>query len=147
MTVTASPAAARAGQTALGRTLLVGLLAGLAAGVANILVYFVAGALGAPLLVPMGGPGAPATPLPILAIVVACTVPAIAAAALYWALGRLTRRATTIFLVVAAAFALLSLGGPLSLPVELSTRLSLSAMHLVAGALIVAGLTRSARQG
>lgn len=144
--MTTTTAAARAGQTTIGRTLLVGLGAGLAAGVANLLVYALGRALGAPFLVPMGGPGSAAAPLPLLAIVVACALPGLAAAALYWALGRFTARATTIFLAVAAIFALVSLAGPLTLPIDLGTRLSLASMHLVAGALIAGGLVRLAPQ-
>lgn len=137
----------RSARPTIGRTLLVGLLAGLLAGLANLLVYFVGSALSAPFLVPMGGPGSPPMPLPLLAIIVASTIPALGAAVLYWALGRFVRNATTIFLVVAVVFALISLAGPMSLPIELSTRLSLSAMHFVAGAIIAGGLVRFARQG
>lgn len=133
--------------TRLGRALVVGLIVGLAAGVANVLVYFLTQALfSLPYLVPMGGPGTAPSPLPVLAIIAACLVPALAAALFYWALGRFTRRATMIFVVAAAAFALLSLAGPLSLPIDLGTRLALASMHIVAAVVVVIGLTRNAPQ-
>jgi hypothetical protein len=119
-----------AGST-VGRTLLVGLGAGLLAGVANVLVYLLGRALFAlPFQVPMGGPGSPG----------------LAAALLYWGLGRLTRRASVIFATVAGLFALLSLAGPLTLPIDLGTRLALAAMHLVAAPIITLGLLRYAPQ-
>jgi hypothetical protein len=135
-----------AGST-VGRTLLVGLGAGLLAGVANVLVYLLGRALFAlPFQVPMGGPGSPAGDLPLLAIIVTCVVPGLAAALLYWGLGRLTRRASVIFATVAGLFALLSLAGPLTLPIDLGTRLALAAMHLVAAPIITLGLLRYAPQ-
>lgn len=144
MTTTAT--VTRAAQTSLGRTLLVGLIAGLAAGVANLIVFFAAQALGAPFLVPMG-PGAPAMPLPFVAVVVSSTIPALGAAFLYWALGRFAgARATTIFIAIAAVLGLASLGAPLTLPIDLFTRLALAFMHIVAGVIISAGLVRSAPQ-
>lgn len=145
---TTTSTAPRVARTTIGRTLLVGLLAGLAAGVANLLVFFVAQALGAPFQVPMGGPGSPALPLPFFAVIAASTVPGLGAAVLYWALGRFAgARATTIFIAVAAIFGLLSLAGPLTLPIDLFTRLAMALMHIVAGIIITGGLVRSARQG
>lgn len=144
---TTTATTARGGQTALGRTLLIGLGAGLAAGLANLLVYALARGLGAPFLVPMGGPGAEAAPLPFFAIIVTCVLPGLAAAVLYWGLGRFTARATAIFLGVAVVFGLLSLAGPLGLPIDLGTRLALASMHVVAGAIIAGALVRLAPQG
>lgn len=145
---TTTSAAGRPARPSLARTLLVGLIAGLAAGVANLIVFFVTQALGAPFLVPMGGPGAPALPLPFAAVVAAGAIPGLGAAALYWALRRFTGvRATAIFVGIAAAFGLLSLAGPLTLPIDLFTRLSLALMHIVAGVIITGGLVRSVRQG
>jgi hypothetical protein len=73
-------------------------------------------------------------------------IPGLLAGVFYWALSRFTRRATTIFLAVSAAFALISLAGPLTLPIDLGTRLALAAMHLVAAPIIALGITRSAPQ-
>lgn len=140
-------AAARPAAATIGRSAIVGLVAGLAAGVANLLVYFITAALfSLPYLVPAGGPGTEPAPLPIFAIVAACAIPGLLAGILYWALGRFTSRATTIFTVVAIAFALISLGGPLTLPIDLGTRLALAAMHIVAAAIITLGLFRGAPQ-
>lgn len=140
-------ATSRPAGAALGRTLLVGVGAGLLAGLANLLLYFVSRALFAlPFQVPLGGPGNPAEELPLLAIIVTCVVPGLAAALLYWGLGRLTRRASAIFGTLAALFALLSLAAPLTLPIDLGTRLALAAMHLVAALIITFGLLRYAPQ-
>lgn len=140
-------AANRTSTSPLGRTLGVGLVAGLVAGVANAIFFFISRALfSLPYLVPMGGPTSPATDLPVFAVIAASTVPALGAALLYWALGRFTSRATTIFTVVAVVFGLLSLGGPVSLPIDLGTRIALSVMHLIAGVIITLGLTRFAPQ-
>jgi len=139
--------AARPATSALGRTLLVGLLAGLTAGVANVVVFFLSQAIfGLPYLMPMGGPGSTPVPLPFVAVIISCVIPALLAAVLYWALGRFTRRATTIFVGLAVAFTLLSLFPSLSLPPDLGTRLGLSFMHLVAAPIITLGLTRYAPQ-
>lgn len=139
--------AAQRPSTAIGRTLLVGLLAGLAAGVANVVVFFVTSALFAlPYLIPMGGPGSEPVPLPAVAIIAASTMPALGAAVLYWLLGRFTPRPTRIFVVVAVAFALLAIFPPLSLPIDLGTKLGLELMHVVAAVIITLGLVRYAPQ-
>ena len=141
-------AATRSSASPLGRTLGVGLVSGLVAGIANLILFFISRALfSLPYLVPMGGPTSPAVDLPVFAVIVASTIPAIGAALLYWALGRFTSRATTIFVAVAVVFGLLSFGGPASLPIDLGTRIALALMHVVAGVIITLGLTRFAPQG
>ncbi len=132
----------------IGRSLIVGLLGGLVAGVANLLLYFITAALfSLPYQVPVGGPGSAPAPLPLFAIVAACCVPGLIAGALYWVLGRFTKRATMIFVWIAIVFALFSLAGPLTLPIDLGTQLALAAMHLVAAPIITLGLLRNAPQG
>jgi Family of unknown function (DUF6069) len=140
-------AAGRAQGVGFGRLLLVGLLAGLAAGVLNVLVYFVGLALGVPFLMPLP-PDQAIQQIPAVAFIMASVVPALLAAIFYGLLGRFAAaRATSIFVIVSVVFALLSLGGSLTPPVELSTRLVLSLLHLTTAAIIVAGLVRFARQG
>ena len=64
-------AAARPVSSAFGRTLLVGLLAGLTAGVANVVVFFLSQAIfSLPYLMPMGGPGSTPVPLPFVAVII-----------------------------------------------------------------------------
>ncbi len=140
-------AATRPATSAIGHTLLVGLAAGLTAGVANVVVFFLSQAIfSLPYLMPMGGPGSTPVPLPLVAIIASCVIPALLAGVLYWALGRFTRRATAIFVGIAVAFTLLSLFPSLSLPPDLGTRLGLSFMHLVAAPIITLGLVRYAPQ-
>lgn len=141
-------AAAARPAAGIGRLLIAGLLAGLAAGVANLIFYFLTRAIfSLPYLVPVGGPASPPAPLPLVAIVMACVVPGLVAAAFYWLLGRFTARATPIFTGVAVAFALISLAGPLTLPIDTGTRVALAVMHLIAAPIIVAGILRAARPG
>jgi hypothetical protein len=76
---------------------------------------------------------------------VASFVPAFIAAALFAVLGRFVRQPVRAFVAIAAVFLLLSLGGPLSLPVTTGVKLALAAMHLIAGVLITALLVRLGR--
>lgn len=131
----------------VGRTLLVGLLAGLTAGIANIVVLFVTSALfNLSYLIPMGGPGSEPVPLPLPALIITCVLPALAAALYYWALGRFTNRATPIFVGSAVVALLLMSAPPLLMPIDFGTVLGLEFMHLVAGAIITYGLVRFAPQ-
>lgn len=136
---------ARSAQNGFGRLLLVGLVAGLVAAVVDVIIFFIGSSLGVPFIISMG-PGQEQT-LNALPFIATSVIPALLAAVFYGLLGRLTKRATTIFVVVAVVFALLSLSGPLLMPVAQSTRLVLALLHLVTAAIITYGLTRYARQG
>lgn len=136
----------RTAQTGFGRLLVVGLGAGVAAAIVNLIVFFVGSALGVPFVAQMGA-DQPLQELSAGMFIGASLVPALLGAVFYGLLGRFTGRATTIFVAVAAVFALLSLGGPLTMPVPLATRLLLSLLHLSTAAIVAYGLTRYARQG
>jgi len=137
---------ARPAQTSFGRLLLVGLGAGIAAAVVNLLIFAIGGALGVPFVAQMGA-DQPPQELNAAMFIAASIAPALGGAVLYGLLGRFTRRPTAIFVAVAAVFALLSLAGPLTMPVPLATRLTLSLLHLLTAAVISYGLTRYAPQG
>jgi hypothetical protein len=123
-----------------------GLAAAAAAALANLLVYLIERfVFGLPLVVPMGGPGGPEGPVTAVMVIVTSAVPAICAALLLAALARFTSRPFRILLIVAIVFGLLSLAGPLLLPVSLGTRLALALMHIVAGVTIVGILNQMAR--
>lgn len=123
------------------------LVAAVAAAVGNLLLFFVAGAaLANPLEIQMGGPGSPVVPLSATPIILTSTIPAFVAAGFLALLGRFTRRPFLIFQVVAVVFLVLSLGGPLSLPVATSTKVVLSLMHVIAAAAIVGVLSRMGRE-
>jgi hypothetical protein len=130
---------------ALSRLFWVAPLAGLVAGLANVLLYLLARAAGVEFLMPLGGPGSALQPLPIFMPFVSSFVPALVAGALYAALGRFVRRPTRAFVLIAAIFLILSFGGPLSLPVTTAVKLALSAMHVVAGVVITGLLVRLGR--
>jgi hypothetical protein len=133
--------------TPVGRTIIVGLLAGLVAAVANTLWYVISRALFSVPYIVQPNPSMPLMDLPVSAIFVTCLIPGFGAALIYWALGRFTARPTRIFIVIAAIFAVISCVPAMIMPVELSTRLALSTMHFIAGAIITYGLTRYASQG
>jgi Family of unknown function (DUF6069) len=140
-----SATAVRTAQSGFGRLLIVGLVVGVVAALVNLVIFFIGSATGVPFAVVMD-PSQPAQALNAGMFIGASLVPALAGAVFYGLLGRFTRRASTIFLVVAVVFALLSLLGPLTMPVPLATRLMLSLLHLLTAAIIAGGLLRFANQ-
>jgi hypothetical protein len=126
------------------------LLAALVSAVANAVVFFITAALGVDLTGPFMGPDSPPAPLSVVQVIIASAVPVIAAAVLFWLLARFTPRPVPIFIGIAVVFGLLSLGGPLTLPVSDGLKASLAMMHVVAGAAITYVIireTRAARGG
>lgn len=115
--------------------------AGIAA-IANIAIWLLAGALAVPLNIQVGGPQSPVVPLGAGPVIVMSVVPALLGAALLWLLNRFTARPRLVFQVVAVVVLLLSLAGPLLLPVALANKLVLSLMHVVAAAVIVSVLRK-----
>lgn len=126
-----------------GRALIVGLAAGVAAALVNLIVFFIGGAMGIVFEGQMG-PGAPVMPLPAIAFVMASLVPALLGALAYVVSVRFIPRGRAIFIGVALAVAVLSLFSPLTMEVALATRLTLAALHLVTAAIITWGLVRYA---
>ncbi len=124
-----------------------GAFAGAAAGaVANVLLYFVAGAAG----VAMTGrfdPSQPATALPIGPVAISSIVSAIPAALVALAAGRFAKAPAKVFTVIAAAFALLSMGGPASLAeASVGLKIVLGLMHVFSGVAITMGIVRATRR-
>jgi hypothetical protein len=89
-----------------------------------------------PFAVPMQAGAAPG-PLPIGMVIVMSAVLGVLAAGVLYGLQRGTRHALSIFQGVAAVLVLLSLAGPLTLPIDRGTMAALAAMHLTAAASIV----------
>jgi hypothetical protein len=137
------PAAnAKTERISFSRLLWVGPLAGLVAAIANLIIFGLAKTvIGIPFVIPLFGPGSPPEPLPAFMVIAGSLVPALGAAVLLWILGKFASRPLRIFWIVSLLFLLLSLGGPLSLPVDLPTKLALSLMHVVAAVAIVGVLT------
>jgi hypothetical protein len=131
----------------LGRLAIAGLLAAVAAAIANLLVFFVARELlDISFVIPYEGSDSTPEPLPAAMVIIASAIPALIAAMLLGLLARWARRSLRIFQAVAVVALLLSLGGPLTLDdVATSTRVALIVMHLVAAALIVGILSMAVR--
>jgi Family of unknown function (DUF6069) len=106
---------------------------------ATAAVWVTARGLGADLTA-----GGRAVTLP--AVVVTTVVVGLAAWALLAVLERATRRAATAWTCVAVAVLLLSLAGPLGGAETAGGTAALVAMHLVAGAVLIPGLRRTARR-
>ncbi len=123
-----------------------GLLAAALATLVNVAIYAVGKALfNLPFAVPMQAGAAP-SPLPIGMVIVMSAVPGVLAAGVLHGLNRFTRHGRPIFQGVAAVLALLSLAGPLVLPIDGGTIAALATMHLAAAASIVGVLSiRSSR--
>ena len=137
--MTAVAAAPRSGRVASRKLLWAGPLAGVAAAAGNLAVFGLASAaLNLPLAMPAMGP-TPAAPLNIAQVVISSFLPALVAAGLLALLARFTARPVRVFQIIAGVVLVLSLGAPLTLQADLSTRLVLLAMHVVAG-LVITGV-------
>ena len=124
-----------------GKLWRAGLLAAAAAAVANMIIWAIERMLlGLALPVPQGA-GNEIAPLPVVMVVVVSAVAAIAATLLLAILNRFVQRPIRIFQGIAAVALLLSVGGPLSLPVDIANKVGLSAMHVAAAAAIVGVFT------
>ena len=115
-----------------------------AAIVLNLLILFVGKALGATFVVPLG-PTQEMTELPIIAIVLASLIPALAAAGFLAILGRFTARPFFFFQIVGWLFLVLSLVPPFTMPIDTATAIGLDVMHVVTGAAIILSLVRFTR--
>lgn len=131
----------QSGRVAQGAVIAAGIAACL-----NVAIYLVARAAG----VPFTGRFSPASPETVVALrdvlgaSIVWVVPATAGLLL---MNRLVERPSKVFVRVAAAFGLLSVGGPLTFPEATpGTKLALAIMHLIltaaiVGALVVRGRT------
>lgn len=127
---------------AVHRLWWVALLAGTVAAVGNLLVWVLGRALAVPLDIPVG---AQTTALTAGPIIVASFVPALLAAVLLALLSHLATRPLWVFRLVGGVALLLSLLGPLALPVAGATKAVLLGMHVVAALAIIGVLSSAAR--
>ncbi len=132
-------------QVVLRKIPLAALIGGVIGAVGNVLVFFIAQALGVVFNIPMGGPTAPLQALPVPAVVIFTIVPAIGAGLLFAVLARFTKQPLTIFYIIAGVFLLISFFPTFSIPVPSGVQISLAIMHVVAGAAIVWGLATRTR--
>ena len=118
-------------------------VAAIAAFLGVTMVFYIARYLfGLALILPLAPQYQTLGPLAIDNLAQATFPPAIGAAILLAILNRFTSRPMRVFQWIAAIFLLVSFGGPLFLPpLETSTRIVLSIMHVVAAGAIVGVLS------
>ena len=137
----------RAGRVAWGRLVPTGLLAAVAAVVANALIYFAASGLGfitQGFVIRTTSGEMPFTVGLVAITSVAGTVGAVVA---FGVIGLFARRPVRLFRIVAAVALVLSFAMPLTIPgASVAMVLSLEVMHVVACTVIVGLLTTLARK-
>ncbi len=145
--MTSTTIVSRSTRSDVAHYLGMGLRAAALATLVNVAIYALGKALfNLPFMVPMQA-GAEPNPLPLFMVILMSVVPGVLAAGVLYGLNRFFRSGLRIFQAVAAVLALLSLGGPLSLPIDGGTIAALASMHLAAAGSIVGVLTTlSARQ-
>lgn len=127
----------------LSRPWPAGLLYGLAAAVANLIVFGITrAATGDTLVVPGWNGGSEQTVGPV-PIIVASLLPAVLAVVFGLVLQRFMSAPRTTFLAVVIILALLSAFGPLGSGAEGATIAALTLMHLITGGLIGYGVART----
>ena len=132
-------------QFPFNRVATAALLAGVAAAVLNLIVYAVASAAGVAFIVQMDS-SSPAGPMPAPSFAIGSFVPALVAGGLLLALDVFTKHPVRIFVGIAAAVALLSMGGPATVAAaSFGTHVALAVMHVVAAATITTMLLRRGR--
>ena len=120
-------------------------VAGMVAAVGNLVVWGIARALVVPLEIPMGPQPDALSALGAGSVIAVSFVPALLAGVLLTVLSRFVANSLRVFQIVAGVGLLLSLVGPLMLPVAGATKLVLIAMHIVAAVGIVGVLSSLSR--
>jgi len=122
-----------------------GAFAGAALGaVGNVVLFFAARAGGVDMTADFQRTGA--VPMPFPPVVIASFVPAVAAALVAMLVNRFTTKVAPVYTGVALAAGLLSMGGPMNLPLaSTGLKIVLALMHVVSGIAITAGILRLAR--
>ena len=123
-----------------------GAFAGAALGlVGNLVLFFGAGAAGVSLTARFA-PAGPPVPLAVAAVVISSLVSAIPASLVALAIARFAKDPAKVFAIVAAVFALLSMGGPANLAdAGGGLKLVLAVMHVFSGVGITLGILRSTK--
>lgn len=135
--MTSTTIASQSTQPGILHYLGLGLRGAVLASVINVAIFILGRVLlNLPFMIPMQGSSEP-SPLSVIMVVVASTVPALLAAVVLYVLNRFTRHGLRIFVALSVVFVLLSLGGPLALPIDGGTIAALSLMHFTAAAAIV----------
>lgn len=131
----------------LGLALKTGLKAGIVAAILNLIVFEIAHVLlRMSFLVPQGTSGRMAS-ISAVMVILACMVPGIVGAVLFWILVKLTRHGVRIFSVIAYLFLGGSFYGVFSQVQYTAEGVVLSLMHLIAASLIIRRLKKVYREG
>lgn len=125
---------------------LLGASAGaLLALVINTIVYFAGGAvLGTSIQASTDG--ATASDVPYVAVLASSVLPLFVGAGVLWLLGRFTTSALRVWTIIAIVLTVLSLTGPLFLPVDTGSKIALILMHIGAGTAAIVGQHWAARR-
>ena len=119
-----------------------GLMGWVAALIGAVAVAGLAGLLGVELQIAAPPNMETAVPLTLAPIIFSTLIPAVGATLLFGLLNRFAgKNGVRIFQGIALFFLLLSLGGPLGLPVAGTVKIFLAAMHIVVGTALVWALT------
>jgi hypothetical protein len=128
-----------------GRVWTTGLIAGIVAGVANLVIYFIASALG--VFFNITPPEVPAPPFPLIVVIISIVFILIGTFVLTL-MPRFSKRPISTWRTVAIVALVLSLAQPLMLltgmmgpPASWNTVISLEIMHIVAGIIAIYFLT------
>ena len=133
----------QAERVAGGRIWWVGLLAIVTSAIVNILIFYVASAMGVGFVLPPEMGGAVGTGM----VVISTAIGIIGASVVYTIVGRFARRPIQLYRIVASVVLLLSFANPFLVPTfNLTTGLVLCAMHIVAAVVSVGLLTSLARE-
>lgn len=132
-----------------GRVWTTGLIAGVVAGIANLIVYFIASAFGVPFNI--APPDMPAPPFALMVVIVSILFILIGTFILTL-MPRFSKRPISTWRTVAIVALVLSLGQPLMLlggfmgpPPPISTVITLGIMHVIAGIIAIYFLTTRTR--
>jgi len=102
----------------------------------NLLVFFIARALGASFMLPAQGT------LIMTQVIMASLVGVLGAVCVYIPLKRFTKNASRNFFVIAVLFLLISFGGPLTTGADTGTVMALSLMHIITAVLCIRYISR-----
>lgn len=127
----------------------VGLVAAGASALGNVVFFFISRGLGVSYLMPLEPGSTELATLPVMIVIVASLVPAVAATILYTILGKFLSRPILIFRIISAVALVLTFVMPIvNLPatVDGSTIFALEVMHVISAVAIVGVLTSLGRE-
>lgn len=90
--------------------------------------------------------GATASDVPYVAVLASSVLPLFVGAGVLWLLGRFTTSALRVWTIIAIVLTVLSLTGPLFLPVDTGSKIALILMHIGAGTAAIVGQHWAARR-